>query len=95
MSVGLRFDGKVVTAGKNSYHYGDIKSWSRIRNIVMSNNRIIGIEQDGTVHATGKPYKKFVNGNWHDVRSVVVNSENIVAVNENGTLISNDLVFGH
>ena len=66
MTIGLRYDGRVVTTGKTSYRTDDVKKWSNIKSIVVVDNRIIGIDQDGAVYATGKPYRNFVNNSWQN-----------------------------
>ena len=64
ISVGLKNDGTVLVAGKDSQGRCDVSGWRNITAISAAPNQTIGLKDDGTVVGT---HKAIPLSDWHDI----------------------------
>lgn len=86
--IGLKSDGTVVAAGKNSHGECDVEAWTDIIGISTSAYYTVGLKSDGTVVLTG-------NGDgqcnmdvesWTDIVAVSCANSDIVGLKSDGTV---------
>ena len=87
-SVGLRSDGRVVTAGNGSYGQGDVSGWRGITAVAAGWRHTVGIRGDGTVVAVGDDAEGQCQvSRWSGIAAVAAGSTMTVGVKSNGTVV--------
>ncbi len=87
--VGLRADGRVVTAGSNAYGECNVSDWEDIVAIAAYQSNTIGLKADGTIVATGEYIKKDCPIlMWQGIVDICGSFGGIVALKSDGTAVS-------
>lgn len=85
--IGLKTDGTVVTAGKNSYGECDVESWTDIIAVSTSAYYTAGLKSDGTVVLVGGDGNNKCNvDSWTDIVAVSCDNSNVVGLRSDGTV---------
>ncbi len=94
-AAGVRFDGTVVTAGKNTFGQNDVEDWTQIIAIAASNSNTAGLKTDGTVVVAGDGKKGQKDGSmWENIAAVSVGPGFIVGLKTDGTVVVAGAVMG-
>ena len=84
--IGLKSDGTVVAAGKNSHGECDVESWTDIIGISTSAYYTVGLKSDGTVVLTGDGQYNMDVESWTDIVAVSCANSDIVGLKSDGTV---------
>lgn len=87
-AAGLKSDGTVVTAGRNSDGQCDVESWTDIIAVSTSAFHTVGLKSDGTVVVVGRnSYGEYNAEAWTDIVAVAASNSDIVGLKSDGTVV--------
>lgn len=94
VSVGLKEDGTVVTAGEGEWTKY-VEQWTDIVDIECSNTSIVGLKIDGTVVCPPNYEVYDVVEQWRDIVSIKFGHNSIAALQSDGTVHLTEKVLGN
>ena len=91
-TVGLRNDGTVVAAGKNSDGQCDVGDWENIVAVAAGLGHTVGLRSDGTVVAVGSDSDDQCSGvaSWSDIVAVAAGWYHTVGLRSDGTVVTTE-----
>ena len=91
-TVGLRNDGTVVAAGKNSDGQCDVGDWENIVAVAAGWGHTVGLRSDGTVVAVGSDSDDQCSGvaSWSDIVAVAAGWYHTVGLRSDGTVVTTE-----
>jgi len=88
-TVGLKADGRVVAAGRNTYGQGDVASWNQIVQIAAGGDHTVGLRADGTVVAVGRNDHGQCNvGGWTNIIQIAAGGLHTLGIRADGTILA-------
>lgn len=89
MSLGLKADGTVVAAGKNTFGATSVENWHDIIDIDVGGDHSVGLKNDGTVVAVGYNDSNQLNVSaWTNVIDVAAGISHTLGLREDGTVLA-------
>lgn len=87
--VGLKVDGTVVAAGRNTYGQCNVESWTDIIAVSAGVFSTVGLRADGTVVAVGEnKYGECDVESWTDVVAISAGTSDTVGLKSDGTVMA-------
>ena len=84
-TIGLKTDGTVYAAGRNTNGQCDVSGWTDIIAVSASYNVSAGLKADGTVVTTGETLNL---SDWDNIVSISVNEDHMVGLRTDGTVVA-------
>jgi len=87
-TVAVRSDGSVCAAGNNTAGQCEMEDWHRVRAVSTGYLHTLGLLDNGTVRAAGRP--EFWSGieSWTDITAVAAGSYHSVGLRADGTVVA-------
>lgn len=88
--LGLRSDGQVLFAGKNTAGASNVGSWRNIVAVAAGTSHSVGLKADGTVVACGSDEFGQVSGvsGWTDITAIAAFGNFTVGLKKDGTVVA-------